>query len=187
LVKIALLGRPAHAQLRRSVSALVIWRRKSLLGLIRAPTPRPIMRKHHRASAALLARHAFCTSLRTVFHRSRGIFSLSDRTRHEPVDAACNNLSPQCTRPAASCTRDHWGRQWGDRELAACSRRLPAADRGANSLRRRALAAFSFRFAPHRRCIPTPQSRWHKAHGRARPGCAGGHRSGWPRRDGGTA
>ena len=58
-------------------------------------------------------------------------------TRHEPVGrrVATIDLRIACVRPQGR-TRDHRGRQWGDRRVASCSRRLPAADRGAGSLRR---------------------------------------------------
>src|SRR5438132_6736742 len=64
-------------------------------------------------------------------------FSFGPHTHHEPVGRRVATIDLHIARLGPQgCTRDHRGRQWGGRRVASSSRRLPAADRGADSLRR---------------------------------------------------
>ena len=158
----------------------------------RAPTRAYRSCRTSLASAALLPRP--CTLLtpsELSFTFAR--FSASDRTRTmSRSDAAWQQLisTVHRVRPQG-CTRDHRGRQRGGRRVAACSRRLSAADRGAGSLRHGSACGVS------RLCAGTGlQLRHRNRDGTKRTGTRsqagakhwrwGGHRSGWPRRDGGT-
>src|ERR1700732_2328514 len=73
------------------------------------------------------------------------VFGFGPHTHHEPVGrrVATIDLHIARVRPQG-CARDHRGRQRGGRRVAACSRRLSAADRGANSLRRGATQFMEF-------------------------------------------
>ena len=115
------------------------------------------------------------------------LFSFGPHTHHEPVGRCVATIDLRIARVRPQgCTRDHRGRQWGGRRVASCSRRLSAADRGAGSLRRAGACDVS------RLCTGTGvQCRHRNRDGTERTGTrsqagAGGHRSGWPRRDGGT-
>src|SRR5580693_4792240 len=119
-------------------------------------------------------------------------FSFGPHTHHEPVGrrVATIDLRLARVRPQG-CTRDHRGRQWGSRRVASSSRRLSAAGRGANSLRRAGARGVS------RLCAGTGvQLRHRNRDGTNRTGTRsrahaggrryGGPRSGWPGHDGGT-
>src|SRR6202030_1738662 len=129
--------------------------------------------------ATLLTLSELSFTVREVF------FSFGPFTHHEPVGRRVATIDPHIARVRPQGrARDHRGRQWGGRRVAACSRRLPAADRGANSLRRGGACRVS------RLCAGAGMQRPHRNRagasrtGTRRQAGAGGPRSGWPRSGG---
>src|SRR5277367_3845228 len=131
--------------------------------------------------ATLLTLSALSFTVREAF------FSFGPHRHHEPVGrrVATIDLDLARVRPQSG-PRDYWGRQRGGRRVASGSRRLSAADRGANSLRRAGARDVS------RLCAGAGVQFRHrnrdgaKRTGTRRQAGAGGQRSGWPWRDGGT-
>src|SRR5215467_5251240 len=90
------------------------------------------------ASAVLLARPCTLLTLSELSFTVREVFfSFGPHTHDEPDGrrVATIDLHIARVRPQGG-TRDHRGRQRGGRRVASHSRRLAAADRGANSVRR---------------------------------------------------
>jgi len=96
---------------------------------------------HHRASASFAARSWLLLTLSELSFTVREYFQLGTDTPMSPSDAAWQQFISTVTRPAARLYSDHWAGSGAIGRVAACSG-APAADRGANSLRQRALAAF---------------------------------------------